>query len=87
MITAVAVKVEVDQLKGKIPGVCDARRLVRCRQGGESGETEESVLLSFDVESFSIKDVWVYKLSCMSFCAEYIMLLQVSSLWACGSNV
>ena len=32
--------------------VCDARRLIRCRQGGVSGETEESlsVLLSFEVE-------------------------------------
>ena len=28
VITGVAVNVKVDQLKGKIPGVCDARRLV-----------------------------------------------------------
>jgi hypothetical protein len=52
VITGVAINVKVDQLKGKIPGVCDARRLVRHRQGGVSGETEESlsVLLSFDVD-------------------------------------
>ena len=51
MITGVAVNVKVDQLKGKIPGVCDARGLVRHRQGGMSGETEKSlsVLLRFDV--------------------------------------
>ena len=28
VITGVAVNVKVNQLKGKIPGVCDARRLV-----------------------------------------------------------
>ena len=39
VITGVAVNVKVDQLKGKIPGVCDARHLVRCRQVGVSGET------------------------------------------------
>ena len=82
VITGVAVNVEVDQLKGKIPCVCFARCLVWSRQDGVSGETEESlsVLLSFDV-------LRIYKLSCTSFCAEYITLLQVSSLWACGSSV
>ena len=53
VITGIAVDVKVDQLRAKIPGVCDARRLMRRRQGGESGETEESlsVLLSFEAES------------------------------------
>ena len=57
VITGVVVNVKADQLKGKIPGVCDARRIVRCRQGGVSGETEESlsVLLSFYVESLPDK--------------------------------
>ena len=39
VFTGVAVNVKVDQRKGKINGVCDARPLVRCRQGGVSGET------------------------------------------------
>ena len=47
VITWVAVNVKVDQLKGKIPGVCDARCLVRRIQGGVSGETEESLLYLF----------------------------------------
>lgn len=53
---------KVDQLKGKIPGVCDDRRLMRRRQGGVSGETEESlsVLLSFDVESLPDKVILGY---------------------------
>lgn len=53
MITGVAVRMEVDQLKSKIPGVCEARHLVRLRPGGERGEIEESpsVLLSFDAKS------------------------------------
>ena len=57
VIAGVAVNVKVDQLKEKIPGVCDAHRLVRRRQGGVSGETEELlfVLLSFDVESLPNK--------------------------------
>ena len=48
MLSVVALSVEVEQLKLKIPGVCDAHRLVRRRPGGECGETEESlsVLLS-----------------------------------------
>ena len=64
VITGVAVNVKVDQLKGKIPGVCDARRLVQRRQGGEF--LPDKVMLGF------------------GFCAEYITLLQVSSLWARG---
>ena len=40
VITGVAVNVKVDQLKGKIPGVCDARCLGQRRQGGMGGETE-----------------------------------------------
>ena len=86
MITGVAVNVKVDQLEGKIPSVCDARRVVHRRQRGVSGETEESlfVLLSFDVESFPNKVMLEYNLFCMSFCSEHITLLQVSSLWACG---
>jgi hypothetical protein len=61
--TGVAVNVKVDQLKGKIPGVCDSRHLVRCRQGGMSGETEESlsVLLSFDVKTFPDKVILSYR--------------------------
>lgn len=43
VITGVAVDINVDQPRAKIPGVCDARCLMRCRQGGESGETEESL--------------------------------------------
>jgi hypothetical protein len=39
VIAGVAVNVKVDQLKEKIPGVCDARRLVQSRQGGVSGGT------------------------------------------------
>ena len=83
------VAVKVYQLKGKIPGVCDACRLVRRRQGGMCGETEESlsVLLSSDVEFLPDKVMLGYKLFCTSFCAEYITLLQVSSLWACCSRV
>ena len=52
VVARVAVHVNVDQLKGKIPGVWDAHRLLHRRQGGVSGETEGSlsVLLSFDVE-------------------------------------
>ena len=48
---------KVDQLRWKIPGVCDACRLVRRRQGGMCGETEESlsVLMSFDVETLPDK--------------------------------
>jgi hypothetical protein len=40
----------VGQLKKKIRSICDASCLVRRRQGGVSGEKEESlsVLLSFD---------------------------------------
>ena len=45
VITGVVVNVKVDQRKRK--SVCDARHLVQRRQGGMSGETEESsVLLS-----------------------------------------
>jgi hypothetical protein len=57
VITWVAVNIKVDQLRGKIPSVCDARHLMRRRQGGKSGETEESlsVLLSFEVESLPDK--------------------------------
>ena len=49
--------VKADKLKGKIPSACDAHRLVRSRQGGVSGKTEESlpVLLSFDVDSLPEK--------------------------------
>lgn len=47
VITRVAVNVNVDQLKGKIPGVCDAHCLVRRRQGGVSGETE-IIVCSFE---------------------------------------
>jgi hypothetical protein len=43
VITGVAVHVKEDQVKGKIPGVCDACRLVRHRQGDVSGETAESL--------------------------------------------
>ena len=62
VITGVEVNVKADQLKGKIPGVCDARRLVLLRQGGVSGETEESlsVLLTFDVVSLPDKVMLVY---------------------------
>ena len=57
MITGVVVRVEVDQLKLKIPSVFDGHRLVRRRPGGERGETENSlsVLLSFDVKSLPNK--------------------------------
>lgn len=70
-------KYKVDQLRGKIPGVCDAPHLMRCRQGGESGETEVSlsVLLSFEVESLPDKVKLGHKLSCTSICAEYITML------------
>jgi hypothetical protein len=49
-VSGVALGLEVEQLKLKIPGVGDARRLVRRRPGGEHGATEESpsVLLSFE---------------------------------------
>ena len=48
LISGVAVNVKVDQLKGKIPSVCDACCLVRHRQGGMRGETEVSLFfLSF----------------------------------------
>ena len=48
MITGVALSFEVEQLKCKIPCVCDAYGLVRRRLGCERGETEKtlSVLLS-----------------------------------------
>ena len=84
VITGVAVDINVDQLGAKIPGVCDAHPLMRRRQGGESGETEDSlsVLLSFEVESLPDKVKLGYKLSCMS-----IKMLLVSSLWACGISV
>ena len=65
VITGVAVFLKVNQLKGKIPGVCDARRLVRCRQRDKSGETEESLsaLLSFDIEYLPDKVM----LGCISY--------------------
>ena len=44
VITGVVVNVKADQLKGKIPGVCDTRSILRCRQGGVSGETKEFCL-------------------------------------------
>lgn len=49
VIIGVALSVEVEQLKLKIPCICDARRLVQRRPGGERGETEKtlSVLLRF----------------------------------------
>ena len=40
VVTGVEVNVKVDQLKGKIPGLCDTRCLVRRKQGGVSAETE-----------------------------------------------
>ena len=48
--TGVALNVEEGQLKLKIPGVCDARRLVQRRPSGEGGETVKtlSILLRFD---------------------------------------
>lgn len=42
VITGVALIVEVDQLKMRIPGVYDVCRLVRCRPGGEH-KTEETL--------------------------------------------
>ena len=50
------------QQKKKIHSVCDSRRLMRCRQGFESGETEESlsVILSFEVESLPDKVILGY---------------------------
>ena len=53
VIKGVALSVEENQLKLKLPGVCDFRRLVRSRSVGERGEMEKtlSVLLSFDVFS------------------------------------
>jgi hypothetical protein len=39
VITGVAVNIKVDQLRGKISGVCDARSLMQRRQGGESRES------------------------------------------------
>ena len=76
-------------MKGKISAVCDARCLVRRRQVGVSGGTEESlfIILSFDVVFAQQSDVRIYKVSCMIFYADYITLLQVPSLWACGSSV
>jgi hypothetical protein len=52
-ITGVAVDIDYDQLKAKIPGVCDARRLMRRRPGG--GTESVSVLLSFEAESLPDK--------------------------------
>ena len=62
MISGVALSVEVEQLKLKIPGVCDAHRLVRHRPGREGGETEVmvSVLLNFDLESLPGKVILGY---------------------------
>lgn len=42
-ISGIALSVEEDQLKWKIPGVCDDRHLVRSRPGGERNETEDTV--------------------------------------------
>ena len=50
VITGVALSVEEEQWKLKIPGVCDARCLVRLRSGGETEKTL-SVMLSFDADS------------------------------------
>jgi hypothetical protein len=63
VITGIVVNIKVDQLKGKIPSVCDACNFVRHRQGGVSGEAEEPllVLLSFDVESLPYKVILGYR--------------------------
>ena len=68
VITGVVLSVEKDQLKCKIPCVCDTRHLVRSRPGGECGVTEKtlSVLLSFVAESLPDK----VKLGCASYTRE-----------------
>lgn len=57
VITGVALIVEVDQLKMRIPGVYDVCRLVRCRPGGEHKTvcTSDTVVLgcvSYPVKAF-----------------------------------
>lgn len=53
VMTRVALSVEEEQLKWKIPSVCDTHHLRR-RYGGQTEKTS-SVMLSFDAESLPNK--------------------------------
>jgi hypothetical protein len=75
VISGVALSVEVEELKLKIHGVCDARHLARRRPGGEHGGTE-SVLLCFESESESLTkqshariSVIMLELLCRIYCS------------------
>ena len=57
VLTGVELTVEEDQLKWKIPGLCDSDRSVQRRPGGECSEMENTlfVLLSFDAQQGQIR--------------------------------
>ena len=59
--------------------------LVRHQRGGVSGE--RLIVCRFDVDYLADSDVRIFQLSLASLYAKYITLLQVSSVWACGSSV
>jgi hypothetical protein len=50
VILGVALSLKIDQLKVKIPGVCDAQRLVRCRPSGGHKRGYSDIHLSFHIE-------------------------------------
>lgn len=61
----------MDQLKRNTPSICDARRLVSCRPGG-NGETE------FLPDESQVR---LYLIFCEGPCSEHAMVLQVSRIW------
>ena len=67
VLTWVGVNMKVDQLKGKILCVCDARCLVQRRQGGVNGETRVAVC-HFDFESLPNKRM----LGCISLVQAFV---------------